>query len=96
MLNRYHMQDNKPLDTFVDKIFSLSCDVSQDFRRKWNFFQSNLMPMLFVVWCMQWCVHVSIYVMSLDWLVDINKTLVKNSRWQSKESYEGLHWLNNE
>ena len=34
MLNCYHMQDNKPLDTFVDKILSLSCDVSQDFRKK--------------------------------------------------------------
>jgi hypothetical protein len=42
------------------------------------------------------CAHVLIYVMSLDWLANINQTLVINTRWQSKGSYEGLQWLDNE
>jgi ATP-binding cassette subfamily B (MDR/TAP) protein 1 len=27
MLKRYYMQDNKPMDTLVDKSLSLSCDM---------------------------------------------------------------------
>jgi hypothetical protein len=38
-----------------------------------------LMLVLSVVWYMQWCAHVLKYVMSLDWLADINQTLVKNT-----------------
>jgi hypothetical protein len=43
------------------------------------------MTMLSIVWCMQWYAHIPIYVMLLDWLADINQTLVKNIGWQLKE-----------
>jgi len=64
--------------------------MSQDSRRKRKKCSKYFIPVSSIVWYMQWCVHVSIYVMSLDWLADINQTLVRNTEWQSKGSYKGL------
>jgi len=88
MLERYHMQDSKLMDTLVDKSLSLSRDMHPKTLKEKRKCPEYFMPVSLVVWCMQWYAHVLIYVMSLDWLADINKTLVKNTTWQSKRFYD--------
>ena len=88
MLECYHMQDSKLMDTLVDKSLSLSRDMYPKTLKDKRKCPEYFMPVSLVVWCMQWYAHVLIYVMSLDWLADINKTLVKNTTWQSKRFYD--------
>jgi hypothetical protein len=88
MLERYHMQDSKLMDTLVDKSLSLSRDMYPKTLKDKRKCPEYFMPVSLVVWCMQWYAHVLIYVMSLDWLADINQTLVKNTTWQSKRFYD--------
>jgi hypothetical protein len=49
MLERYHMQDCKPIDTPVDKSLSLSCDICPNTLEKRKKCPEYLMPVLSVV-----------------------------------------------
>ena len=49
MLERYHMQDSKPMDTHVDKILSLSCDMCPKTLEERRKYPEYLMPVLSVV-----------------------------------------------
>ena len=84
MLERYHMQDSKPIDTPVDKSLSLSCDMCPKIlEEKEKMFR---VPYVSVVDSLMYAMKP--WSETLDWLANINQTLVRNIGWQSKGFYD--------
>jgi hypothetical protein len=90
MYKRYHIQDNKPTSTYIDKSLSWSRDMCPKTSEEKE--KISIVPYANVVGSLMYtmiCTRPDIcYVIGL--VSQYQSNPVKNSEWQSKGSYKGL------